>query len=64
MTDAFTSASMTYQRAQSLGSRPMPLAAGEVATYRRPRHLIRIGFQFVAWCVGLGMLWAVLWRFA
>ena len=63
MTDAFTSADPLYRNAMTKAARPMPLAAGEVATYRRPLNLIRIGLQFVAWCVGLGMLWAVLWRF-
>lgn len=33
--DAFTSASPTFRRAQSLGSRPMALAFGEVAVFKR-----------------------------
>lgn len=33
--DAFTRASPLYRRAQAKGSRPLPLAFGEVATYGR-----------------------------
>lgn len=62
MTDAFTSASPLYRRAQGLGTRPMPLAAGEVATLKRryPVNLIRASLQLLtgaAFCGGL--LWLI-----
>lgn len=38
MTDAFTEASDLYRRAQTLAAKPLPLAAGEVAEFRRVRR--------------------------
>lgn len=38
MTDVFTEANGLYRRAQSLAAKPLPLAAGEVAEFRRVRR--------------------------
>lgn len=58
--DPFTAASQTYGRAASLGARPMPLAAGEVATFRRRPSLYGSALKGLFWLgVFLLALWAV-----
>lgn len=62
--DPFTAAQPTFRRATALGAQPMPLAAGEVATFkRRPslhgsalKGLFWLGVFLVGiWAVGLGV---------
>lgn len=60
MADAFLNASETYQRARSLGTRSMPLAAGEVAEIVRRRplawHVLTV-LRF-AGCLGfIALIW-------
>lgn len=57
MTDAFTSASPVYRRAVSFAAKPMPLAAGEVAEFRRPRRWALV--RFVWLCAGLFAMVAI-----
>lgn len=62
--DPFTAAQPSFRRAASLGAQPMPLAAGEVATFRRRpslygsalKGLFWLGVVLLAvWAVGLGV---------
>lgn len=56
MSDSFTRACGVYRNAGRLGARPLPLAFGEVATYRRPilPRLIRAALELAALAGGLG----------
>ena len=38
MTDVYTASRPEYRRAQTLAAKPLPLAAGEVAEFRRIRR--------------------------
>lgn len=58
--DPFTAAQPTYRRAADLGAQPMPLAAFEVATFkRRPSLYGSIVRGFVGVSLFLGVVWAV-----
>lgn len=57
-TDPFTAAQPTYRRAADLGAQPMPLAAFEVATFKRRPSLYGSALRGLA---GVTLFLAVVW---
>lgn len=58
--DPFTAAQPTYRRAADLGAHPMPLAAFEVATFKRRPSLYGAALRGLAWfLVGTAALWTL-----
>lgn len=60
--DPFTAAQPTFRRATALGAQPMPLAAGEVATFKRRPSLYGAALRGLLGCAAfITVVWTLGW---